>query len=194
MEEYPKPWSSILTRGLTLYQFKKYFINSIGEKEALKSFATLPEGARDTVLDVKKSSWYPFETQRLLRELIISKTDPGNPLEAIFNMGLETASWDFSGFLKPLFSFIPLETILNKTAALWNKYYNTGEITVHSFTKGLARIDLHSFPSDQHFCPVITSWMTMALRTLKKKAPCVNHDICIHKGDSFCRFDLTYTP
>jgi hypothetical protein len=194
MEEYPKPWSSILTRGLTLYQFKKYFINSIGEKESLNSIKALPEDVRESILNVKKSDWYPFETQRLLRELIITKTNPGNPLEAIFNMGLETASWDFSGFLKPLFSFIPLETILNKTASLWNKYYNTGEIKVQSFSNGLARIDLHSFPSDHHFCPVITSWMTMALRTLKKKNPVVNHDTCIHKGDLFCRFDLTYEP
>lgn len=192
MEDTVLPWSSIKTRGLTLIQFKQYLFKTKGILKADEVISSLPLAVADSLYNVKKSEWYPFEYQRLLREAIVKEIDPSDPDEVTFRMGLTTASWDFSGFLKPLFSFIPLETLLNKTASLWSKYYDKGEMKVTAARKTSAELELSSFPSDQYFCPIVTSWLKVALEALKKPNTSVTHDTCIHKGDSLCRFELSW--
>lgn len=189
------PWSEIKTRGLTLIQFKRYLVKDFGVEAADKIIDTLPREAAKQVKFADRGGWYDFETQRLLREAIITHIDPDDPQGVVYRMGLETSSWDFSGFLKPIFSFIPLKTILTQSASLWKKYYDKGKMVLAFYEENQvrqAKLELSDFPSDPHFCPIVTSWMMTALSTLRLLNPRVEHSTCIHMGDDICRFELTW--
>ncbi|MBD3285557.1 hypothetical protein GF359_03820 [candidate division WOR-3 bacterium] len=188
MEELP--WARIKTRGITLIQFKRYLSETAGEKAALEAISTLPEEQAQSIMNARKGAWYPFETQRLLREVIIAAINPRDPSDVIYDMGLVTASWDFSGFLSSLFSFISKETVLNHAATLWRKYYDRGKMSVVKFEENRSLIELTDFPCDEHFPPVVSSWMKVAIETLKFRNPVVNTQADdTHKPPLF-RFEL----
>ncbi len=193
MQESVLPWEDIKTRGLTLIQFKRYLVNKFGIDETDRIIETLPRHTANQIKFPDRGAWYEFEIQRQLREAIISRINPSDPYGVIYNMGLVTSSWDFSGFLKPIFSFIPLKTILKQSASLWSKYYDKGNMKVARYQERetkQARLELYDFPSDPLFCPIVTSWMMTALNILKLPSTRVEHTVCIHKGSDLCRFDL----
>jgi len=186
------PWEGILTRGLTLIQFRRYLVEKLGHKETEEVISILAQDTADVIRNVKKGEWYPFEVQRQLREGIIQHVDSDDPLGVMYRMGLVTASWDFSTLLKPFFSFLSAELILNRSAVLWSKYYDHGEVKVKIFKEGYALLELSDFPSDPHFPPIVTSWMTVALQTLKKKNPRVEHSRCSRNGGELDCFELRW--
>lgn len=192
MNQEGLPWEGVKARGLTLIQFKKYLFRTLGRKEGEQALDTLPQASAEAVRNAKKSSWYPFEIQRQLREVIIDAIDPSDPGGVMYRMGLETASWDFSTFLKPLFSFISVEMILNRVSSLWHKYYDQGEVRVTSFKPGDAVIELYDLPYDPYFCPLVTSWLMVALNTLKKNNPDVQKSEIVLQGKKICRFKLRW--
>lgn len=192
MKSLELPWKNIKTRGLTLIQFRRYLLEKFGEEETSRVISALPEETAATIINVKKGEWYPFETQRKLREAIIKKIDPKDPLGVMYRMGLVTSSWDFSGFLKPFFSFIPVETILNRSAALWGKYYNQGQMKVAAFEGNTAVLQLSEFPADLHFYPIVTSWMMTALQTLRKPNPKVAYSRVTEQKPEIDRFELSW--
>lgn len=193
MEVKNFPWRDINARGLTLIQFKRYLIETFSMKETIKTLGLLTPEHRDIVAHAQKSSWYPFEIQRQLREAIIARIDPDDPYGVMFRMGLATASWDFSGFLKPFFSFISKKTILNHSANLWGKYYDRGKMSLieYSEERCYSCIELVEFSADPHFYPVVTSWMTVALKTLKASNPQVEYSHYVQDGPVM-KFELRW--
>lgn len=47
--------------------------------------------------------------------------------------------------------------ILNRSVALWGKYYNQGQMKVVTFKGNRAVLELSEFPADLHFYPIVTS-------------------------------------
>ncbi|NLI98614.1 hypothetical protein GX441_08155 [bacterium] len=187
-----RPWDELRTRGITLVAMTKYLIEKFGEEEALKVISALPPRESKEIVGAKKSEWYPFETQRLLREAIISNVNALEPLDVTYQLGYFTAQWELSTFLKALFTFIPIKTILKQSAALWGKYYDKGKMTVANFEKGSALLELREFPCDEYFHQLTTSWMIVALETIGVENPKVSYSSDSSATPPILRFLLSW--
>ncbi|MBN2380839.1 hypothetical protein JXM67_13655 [candidate division WOR-3 bacterium] len=168
----------------------RYVNLTFSKTQAKRIFASLPEETSQAIIQAHKGTWYPFEYQRQLRQSIIEHVDPSDPLGVTYKMGLVTASWDFSDFLKPFFSFISKKTVFMKSATLWRKYYDKGRMELKVFEDNHSSIELADFPCDENFHPIVTSWMMVALQTLKAGNPEVSHSREQSHTSSLHRFDL----
>jgi len=184
-----QPWGNIKTRGITLIQFTKYLSHTFSDNEVGRIYASLPNDTVSIMDQVRKGAWYPFEYQRQLRQAIIQHVDPSDPLGVTYRMGLVTASWDFSGFLKPLFSFISKQTVMKNIATLWKKYYDKGKMELIDFKENYSSMELSDFPCDEYFYPIVTSWMKVAMQTLNTENPKVEYKVD-KSTTGFCRFEL----
>lgn len=168
----------------------RYLIETLGVEEASKVIAGLQPDAAAEIQHARKGDWYPFETQRLLRAAIVSKIDSSDPEGVTYRLGRFTAQWELSTFLKAMFSFLPLKTILTQSAALWGKYYNQGSMALVEFKKGYALLELSDFPCDPCFHLLTTSWMMVALETVGVENPEVQYSERKEGDCKVLRFEL----
>ncbi|MBD3285048.1 hypothetical protein GF359_01620 [candidate division WOR-3 bacterium] len=180
----------ILVRGISLISLGEYVKSRLKSNEERRFFTRLPAMDAEIILTAQKWQWYPFSTQRSLREGIAQRFDPRNPLDAIYDAGYYAAERETSTFLRAMLGFFSPRIVLRNANVIWSKYYSLGKLQGTFVREGFGIVELTGFPSDSKFCPMVTSWLTVASSTLKLSGAEVTKTACMHNNDPLCRWEI----
>jgi hypothetical protein len=181
-----------LVRGISLLSTRRYLRSHLKEVEWEGLLENLHPHHREIIRTVEKGSWYPFDIQRIMREEIAKRFNPGNPRQAILDAYLEATDYEISTFLRGMFSFLPVKLVVGRAAALWGKYYRPGVMQSVDMGEKKVALELTEFPADNLFCPTVEAWLTNASKYQKLKNAKVQETACIHRGDDLCRWEVTW--
>jgi len=182
----------LLVRGISIISTREYLKSRL-EGPDWKIFVNkLPVDVREVISSASKSEWYPFTHQRLLREEIVRLFNPSSPRQAILDAYLFATRYEISAFLRGIFSFLPVKLVLARAAAVWDKYYNMGDMTAVFTSEKSASLELRDFPGDRLFCPTVEAWLVNAAKYLNLANPRVEETSCVHSGDSLCSWRVLW--
>ncbi len=148
----------------------------------------LPSPIVDLLENADPAGWYPVEYSKIIYEKIVSFFGDEH-LKGFVKFYVSKA---ISGFLKGLLVFIKPLDLAKRALALWERFHSTGrpEIEIISPTHGT--ITLYDWDYSPVHCKVHALWFAELVRIAGGKNPIVAHTHCVHQGDKFCRWKVSY--
>lgn len=183
--------SQLKVRGISVISLREYVRANLDPTEFGHFMTNMFPADVDTIMNAKRSSWYPFSLQRKLRKAIANHFNPHYPEKAIFEAGLFAASYEISTFLKGMLGNVPLHLILGNVNLIWKKYYNQGTLNAVRERNGVS-IHLNDFRSDALFCPLLDAWFKRVFSTIGFRNVTTKKESCIHTGDKCCTWAVTW--
>ncbi len=106
---------------------------------------SLPPPLRQMYVETTPLTWNPVEAQAELYERAAALLFPGRP-GAIVEMHRQLARMSYSSIYKAFVRIPTVEFIAGRAAAVWGKYYDTGEARIEHATRNSLDFVLRQFP------------------------------------------------
>lgn len=179
-------------RGIVLIAIREFVQTHLPPSEKNVFFNTLSSDVKRTVFNAEKGEWYPYATQSRLHNHIAHWFKSPDPRQTIRDLGLFVANYEIDAFLRPIFSFLPFDVIMDRFHIVWEKLYRPGIFSVLSSNNTGAVFELSEFSSDPLFCPMIEGWLKVVANYLKLKNLSIKETSCIHRGQQSCRWEVSW--
>ena len=155
--------------------------------------AALPEGAKGHFArSIVNSNWYPYEAFAGLLEAVdnaLGRDDPG--LMARF--GRTSGREDFGTIFKVIAAIASVEMVLKRGAVFWGQYCDGGTFEMIDIVPGQGTAKLVNFPTvSARHCRLIEGWIRGIGEAVGAKNISVAQTRCVHKGDSWCEYQMTW--
>jgi len=134
------------------------------------------------------AGWYPVEDSRLLYEAMIAFF--GGDCLADFVRFYVSRS--IHGFITGLVVFIPPLGLAKRALSLWKRFHSTGKPETQIISKTHGIITLYDWDYSPIYCRVHGLWFAELIRVAGGKNPVVEETHCVHRGDSFCRWEIRF--
>ena len=184
----------VLVRGVAITAIMDYVKDRLGEEGCNDFLKRFPRDFIDKVLNVGKADWYPVDVISRLRNEVALEFNSQDQRQAAFDIGVFTATYEQSTFLKSIMRHLPIPLILRQAAALWRKFYRPGVMKVVETGDRKVILELTDFPPvDPLICPQFEAWLVSAGRNQNLENFEVKETLCLHKGKDRCRWELTWS-
>ena len=85
------------------------------------------------------------------------------------------------------------ELLLRKASEFWSEFYNFGKLEGKVIEEGRGIIRGYNISPEPFFCEIVlTEYFKGVLENLKLEKINVTHTKCIHKGDKYCEWLITW--
>lgn len=181
-----------VTKGATVRATFTYIEAAHGAQVSAAVLSMLPPPLRDRVVNVDPTAELPYADLLALwraADLILGGRDPRwmeqSGAHSIESTGVQL----YSGILRKR---SPHE-FLTQSVSLFQLYYSPGDMEVVEEDGTRAVLRLSGFDSeDELFCRRQTGGLRRALLLAGGESPRVKHVRCVHAGDAFCEWELTW--
>jgi len=184
--------SDATTKGTILRSLVKFLDRDLSDAQRAAAFASLPEAdqqflERGRVLASDKVSEF------LLNRLTVAAAKArGEELEAFGRRAGRAELADAVGVYRFLTVLLTPKALLQKASALWSTVHSHGQLLVEEETASSAMVRLTGFPSEPAHCARLTGWFEGAGEMTGVKNIRVLHPLCITRGDTECRWQLSW--
>lgn len=181
-----------VTKGATVRATLSYIEASLGAEEVAAVLAMLPRELRDRLAGVDSTAEVPYGDLVALWRAADARLRGRDPewMERSGAHSIESTGVRlYSGILRKR---SPHE-FLTQSVSLFQLYYAPGDMEVVEEEGTRAVLRLTGFDSqDALFCRRQTGGLRQALLLAGGEAPRVKHVRCVHAGDAFCEWELTW--
>lgn len=185
--------ATTLTKGATVRATFTYIEAAHGAEVSAAVLSMLPRHLRDRLAGVDPTAEVPYGDLLALwraADVVLRGSDPQwmerSGAHSIESTGVQL----YSGILRKR---SPHE-FLTQSVSLFQLYYSPGDMQVVEEEATRAVLRLSGFDSeDVLFCRRQTGGLRQALLQAGGESPRVKHVRCVHAGDAFCEWELTWT-
>lgn len=181
------------TKAVHLLNFRKLVLQQAGEpglQEITKRLSS--EDQKFFEQPVLASQWMDYALWWRLLQAADQVLGQGD-YQWIRAMGAFDARENLQGIYKPFLQLMSIKAVVKSSHLIWRRYYDAGEMRVARLDDREAEIHLHDFPGlPLHHEEEIIGWMEGALKLAQAAAAGVSHDLCLAKGDPYCRFVIRW--
>lgn len=179
-------------RGAVVQATLDFLRNELGEEGEARTLARLDGDLGTRLRRVEAQDEVPLEEVFSLWTAADGEFGPSDPdwMERAGAYSIESAGMTHYGGIvgKPS----PLE-FLTQRISLFRLFYRGGRMEVVWHDEGRALLRLVDFgPSDPLFCRRQTGGLGRALALARGGEPQVEHVRCVHEGDAFCEWALSW--
>ncbi|MEW6517157.1 MAG: hypothetical protein AB1439_09650 [candidate division FCPU426 bacterium] len=177
------------TKAVHLQNFRKLVMQQAGE-QGLTAIANRLNLQDQALLNqsLLSSQWidYGFWWRLLVAaDQVLGQGD----YQWIRTMGGFDAQENLQGIYRSFLKMMSIKAVIRSSDLIWRRYYDTGEMRVMRLDSDEAELHLHNFPElPLHHEAEVVGWMEGAMRLGKATLVEVKHDLCLAKGDPYCRF------
>lgn len=188
-----KPGTAIRTaRGAVVQATLGFIRNEMGSDGEVRILSRLAPDLGDRLRGVEAVDEVPLDEVFALWRSAHEELGPDDPdwMERAGAYSIESAGMTHYGGIvgKPS----PLE-FLTQRISLFRLFYRSGRMEVVWHDEGRALLRLVDFgPSDPLFCSRQTGGLGRALALARGGEPRVDHVRCVHEGDAFCEWALSW--
>jgi hypothetical protein len=178
----------------TIYVSARLFAEQrFGPEAVPRVLAALSPQDREMLTYVAPVGWYPVEPiMAFHRELdrLYGKGD----LALCVELGKFSAEWALSTILKLFVRFTSPSWLIERSAALWGRYHDSGRWE-HAPTEAFPiQSRLYDFEvRDPAFCARFRGWLARATELTGGKEPEVTEPKCACRGDKYCEFRVRWS-
>lgn len=184
--------ATALTKGATVRATFSYMEAAHGAEVSAAVLSMLPRELRDRLTAVDPTAEVPYADLLALwraADVVLRGSDPQwmerSGAHSIESTGVQL----YSGILRKR---SPHE-FLTQSVSLFQLYYSPGDMEVVEEEATRAVLRLSGFDSqDVLFCRRQTGGLRQALLQAGGESPRVKHVRCVHAGDAFCEWELTW--
>jgi predicted hydrocarbon binding protein len=140
------------------------------------------------------SSWYPMEL-RIQILLALDRLYAKGDMDYFFEVGYHQADYNLKQYYKSFMRMIGPKRIMSMSPLYWRLIYKTSSIEMVAEQKG-AEIKVFDYPKiGVYNCHVIRGYIhrTAEIAGDKRSNVTSEEPTCINRGDSNCKFVLTWT-
>lgn len=185
------PDSDPTTKGTILRSLLAFVERDLTPKQRDEAFTSLPANDRELfsgkILASDKVS--EFALNRLTAA---AATARGESIDSFGRRAGRAELADAVGVYRFLTVLLTPKALLHKASALWSTVHSHGRLLVENETQNSATVRLIDFPSEEAHCARLTGWFEGAGDMTGVKRTAVIHDICITRGGSECRWQLSW--
>ncbi len=182
------PQEEALDRGEFYPKVKSWVVQGFGQEVYKKYALTLPPRIVERFESADQAAWFPVEDSRLVYESIVSFFGD----EQLENFVKFYVNLAISGFLRGLVIFLRPLDLAKRALALWKRFHTTGRPEIEIVSKNHGVITLHDWNYSPIHCRVHNYWFKELVRIAGGKDINVAETHCVHSGDSFCRWEVTF--
>jgi hypothetical protein len=177
------------TKAIHLHNFRKLVLQQAGEPGWQEIAKRLSSEDRQLLNQpALASQWIDYAFWWRLLVAADQALGQGD-YQWIHTMGGFDAQENLQGIYKPFLQLMSVKAVVKSSNLIWRRYYDSGEMRVIRLEDQEAEIHLHDFPGLQvHHEVEIIGWMEGALKLVRATRAKVSHDLCLAKGDPYCRF------
>ena len=177
------------TKAVHLKSFRKFVLQRSDEAAYQKILDRL--SAEDRVVVTKQflaSQWVSYQIWwRLLvaADQVLGSGD----YRIVREIGSFDAEENLHGIYQAFLKMMNVKSIISQSGLIWKRYYDAGTMKVIRLEKDQAEMQLSGFPGlPLHHEEELIGWMQTALKLSGAKNFTLGHDLCLAKGDPYCRF------
>lgn len=171
------------------------FVEERFGKDGLQAVrAELPAESR-AILEsgVLVSSWYPLPLLLAIMRSAQARFGAAQP-DLYRQLGRASADYALTGVYRIFFRFGSPQFIISRAAAVWQKYYDTGEMAAVVAEKGHAVVEIRGFKDPAvELCERIGGWMERTLELSGAEVKHIIHEPCAARGGPVCRYEGWWT-
>lgn len=175
-------------RGEFYPKVKAWIVEKFGGEKYADFCKILPASISDRLENADQAAWYPVEDSRLLYEKLFSFFGEEH-LPDYVRFYVDKA---ISGFIRGLVAFLKPLDLAKRSLALWKRFHSTGKPKIEMVSPTHGKITLADWNHSPIHCKVHTLWFTELARIAGAKDIEVTETHCVHRGDEFCRWDVTF--
>lgn len=176
-------------RGLLKYVKESDLTGGIPEV-----LAHLPADARPSFeAPVDEREWYPYAAYAGLLQAVDRAVGGGGDAH-YRRLGLYAAEQDVNTLFKIIAVFSSVEKLLQRSVVIWRRYCDTGAFVTAEVSRGRGTGILRDFPgvAPEH-CRLLVGWVEGMALAAGAKTVSVEKTLCVHRGDSHCEYQGTWT-
>jgi hypothetical protein len=177
-------------KGTALVSTIRFLAERFGDAAVGRILARLSAEDR-TVLDQELlvSAWYPLPTMLRLMRAAVDELGAQEP-DLIKKMGRKSADYGISTVYRVFIRLGSPQFVVTRAARVFASYYDRGTMAAVESREGHAAVELSDFPDGtSEFCERIIGWMERTIELSGAKDVRSRHSLCIHRGDSVCRYE-----
>ncbi len=177
-----------LDRGEFYPKVKYWILERFGEDKYNDFRNTLPDAICERMEDADPAKWYPAKDSQVLYEKLFAYFGE-NYIKDYVKFYTKQA---IGGFIRGLVAFMSPLGLAKRAAALWGRFHSTGRVSVEFISKTQGKITLYDWKQSPIHCKVHTNWYAELIRMAGGKNINVEECYCVHKGDDFCRWEVSF--
>jgi hypothetical protein len=181
-------------KGTGWIAMKKYFDETYGRKDLMKLKAALDEETRalfekENVLPMTWMDYGAYMKILLTADKVLGRGD----FEIVKQANYYGARQDIKGVYKIIVSLVSPKTAISAASKLIKQYYDKGTLFLENVTPKSVTIILEGVDDIPLYHDIENgSYGAEVLRMAGAKNVTVTHPQCMARGDSRCRFDVTW--
>ena len=180
------------SRGAFFAVARKLLIHQLGA--AVVEALTDSSNSLAALLDpsLRQSGWYP--SAGLVK--LLTAAGPrakGGSEKLARRLGRSVISATLAHLFGADPSSVGPAVLLSACTSFWSKYHNWGDIRVNSIDTNNAQLMLASAATHPLLCQLTVGMLGRIPELAGARAVSVEHTTCLSRGDSDCRFELTWT-
>ncbi len=142
---------------------------------------------------ILRSAWIPFDALMALDAAADEVLGKGDGALAR-TLGAYAAEHDLSTVYRIFMQVLSVEAVLTKASAMWQQYYDSGEMIVIDKAKGAATLELRGFAAPHPLlCASIVGFTEKAAALAGARQVSSSHRECRSRGGSRCLYDVRWT-
>lgn len=176
-------------KGFALRGLLKYVKESSYPGGIPALLGTMDEQERAYFSDkILSSLWYPYEAFAALARAVDREIAHGDPA-VMEDVGRASGMSDLGGVFKFIRSILTIQRIVNRGAAYWNRYCDTGKLQVVDSGPNHFVVQLTDFKEiDPVHCHMTRGWITGLGDGTGASDVEIRETKCVHHGDSCCEY------
>lgn len=141
------------------------------------------------------ADWYPVHLMKEVYQAVDDEFTSDDP-DSLIKMGRFVAEASIKGFLRYLARLLTVEQLIKRVGRFWKHYHKGGSIEAEEYKdeqgrkKGVVRI--YGYPGGEAGCKAIQGYIEAILAIAGARELRVEKKTCIHKGDDYCSWDISW--
>jgi hypothetical protein len=176
-------------RGEFFPKVRDWALQEFGQEPYNQLSKTLPSEIAHLLEHADPAAWYPVEYTRITYEGIASYFGE-DQLESFVRFYVDKA---IHGFIRGLVAFLRPLDLAKRALALWRRFHSTGRPEIEVLSKTHGTITLYDWDYSRIHCKVHALWFAELIRAAGGKNVEVKETHCVHSGDGFCRWGITFS-
>jgi hypothetical protein len=181
-------------KGTAWIAMMKYFNECHKPEDLEKLKAALDEKTRELFESnyVLPFSWIDYGAYMKIM-LTADKVLGRGDFEILKKINYFSARHDVKGVYKFIVSLLSPKTVLQASSKLLGQYYDKGHLSIENLTSNSATIILKEAEDIPLYHDIeMSAYVGEVLRMAGTKSATWSHSKCMARGDSYCRFDLSW--
>jgi hypothetical protein len=176
-------------KGTNVSNTRAFIEKTFGAKGAAAVSAAMPKEMRDALESVVAVGWYPVEVHVALLRAIEQTLGTGDGA-MLRRVGAQDAEYNITRIYRMLFRLANPGYVLEKSADLWARFFDTGRWVIERPTPSSAIATLTDFAIvDPLYCTYLMAYFHRMFELVGAKSVHVHHTACRARGASACRFE-----